>query len=192
MYERGGHVIEAVIFALWFFLPAGLANVAPVFSRMIPGLTKLSFPIDGGKSWRGKRILGNNKTWRGLLSGILIGVLTLAFQKYLYSNVLWLQLNLTDTVDYFTVSLWLGALLGFGALAGDAFESFAKRQLSIPSGKSWFPFDQLDYIIGGLLAASFITTLSFTQSITIMALWFGMHLFWTYVGYLIGVREDPI
>lgn len=183
---------EVILFALWFFLPAGLANVAPVFSRMIPGLRNISHPIDGGKSWRGKRLLGDNKSWRGLLSGIILAIVTLALQKYLYSNSQWLQQNLTETVDYFSISLWLGALLGFGALLGDAIESFAKRQLNIPSGKSWFPFDQLDYIIGGLLAASFIVSLSFTQALSVTAVWFGMHLFWTYVGYLIGVREDPI
>ena len=185
-------MIEVLLFSIWFFLPAGLANVTPVFARMIPGFTKLSHPIDGGKMWQGKRILGDNKTWRGLLFGVFIGVITLALQKYLFNNSLWLQDNLPNTVDYQTVTLWLGVLLGFGALAGDAIESFIKRQSGYNSGSSWFPFDQIDYIVGGLLASSLVVALTFSQVLIIIVIWFGMHLFWTYVGYLIGVREDPI
>jgi CDP-diglyceride synthetase len=59
----------------WFFLPAGIANMSPVLANKIPGINQWKTPLDFGKSWRGKRIFGNNKTWRGLIFGTLIASL---------------------------------------------------------------------------------------------------------------------
>ena len=60
-------------FALWFFLPAGLANGAPVIANKVPLINKWITPLDFGKTWGGKRIFGSNKTWRGLVVGGLTG-----------------------------------------------------------------------------------------------------------------------
>lgn len=181
---------DTILFALWFFLPAGLANTTPVFANRTPLLKQWKTPMDFGKSLGKKRLLGNNKTWRGFFFGILIAVITLLLQKYLYANSAWLQE--TIHLDYGEVTLWLGVLLGAGALLGDAIESAFKRQQNIPAGQSWFPFDQLDYIVGGLLLASLVVSVSFGQSMAIIIIWFAMHLFWTYVGFLLGLREQPI
>jgi hypothetical protein len=39
------------MFALWFFLPAGVANAAPVFANKIPVLNRWKTPMDFGKSY---------------------------------------------------------------------------------------------------------------------------------------------
>ena len=39
-------MIKDILFVLWFFLPAGLANMAPIFAARLPYLRKLSFPLD--------------------------------------------------------------------------------------------------------------------------------------------------
>ena len=41
---------------------------------------------------------------------------------------------------------------GFGALGGDALKSLIKRRCGIPPGKPWVPADQLDFVVGGLVA----------------------------------------
>ena len=64
--------MSTYISALLLFLPAGIANAVPVLVKKVPGLSKLKAPIDGGISFRGKRLLGANKTWRGLISGTLV------------------------------------------------------------------------------------------------------------------------
>lgn len=184
-------MIDAIVFALWFFLPAGLANASPVIANRIPVVNQLTTPLDFGKSYRGKRLFGKNKTWRGLLAGIVIATLTVMLQKWLYINNDWLQSTIT-MVDYRTVSLWLGPLLGAGALLGDAIESFVKRQLDVASGDPWFPFDQIDYIIGGILLSSPIVMLPGYINVTILLVWFGMHLSWSYVGFLLGLKDKPI
>jgi len=38
--------------------------------------------------------------------------------------------------------------MGAGALVGDLIKSFFKRKLKIDEGNAWFPFDQIDWIIG--------------------------------------------
>lgn len=184
-------MIEYLIFALWFFAPAGFANAAPVFANKIPVLNQWKTPIDFGKSYRGKRILGDNKTWRGFCFGVLIAALTLLLQKYLYANNTWLQETIT-VVNYSTITVWLGVLLGAGALLGDAVESFFKRQASVPSGEAWFPFDQIDYIIGGILLSSLVVTLSPAYNAAILLVWFGLHLISSYIGFLLGLKDKPI
>lgn len=188
-------MIDSILLALWFFLPAGVANAAPTFANKLPVLKKWKTPIDLGKTYRGKRVFGNNKTFRGFFFGVLAAVLTA-----------WLQLQFFKTVEvtdfwataysmnhYFSNDyLLLGALLGAGALLGDMLESFLKRQRDVPSGESWFPFDQIDYIVGGLLLGSFVTVLRVDGYLLVLGVWFGMHLLFAYIGYLLGLKDKPI
>jgi CDP-2,3-bis-(O-geranylgeranyl)-sn-glycerol synthase len=117
-----------------FFLPAYVANSAPVFVRKVP---VLAYPLDGGIMWRGHRLLGNNKTWRGLLFGTLMGGVTGIIMDASGLPFVW----------------WWGFVLGFAALLGDALKSCAKRQVGIRPGGRWMPFDQLDFIIVAYLAS---------------------------------------
>jgi CDP-2,3-bis-(O-geranylgeranyl)-sn-glycerol synthase len=184
--------MQEILFALWFFAPAGIANSSPVFANKIPFLNKLGVPIDAGKTFRGKRIFGDHKTLRGFIAGTITGVLVALVQMLLYSNFSWIK-ELSSSVDYGDpIVLAMGAALGFGALAGDAIKSFFKRQLSVPSGESWFPFDQLDYIVGGVFASSIFVTLSFTQYVTITLVWFLIHPVATFIGWLLKLKDSPI
>ncbi|MBW3568606.1 CDP-archaeol synthase [Candidatus Parcubacteria bacterium] len=180
-----------ILFAGWFFLPAGVANMAPIFAAKAPYFQKFSQPIDGGRTWHGQAILGPHKTWRGVISGILAGVLTLFLQKLLFQNFAWAT-DISSGLDYAALPLAFGALMGFGALAGDAFKSFFKRRLGRKSGSSWFPFDQLDYIIGGLAASLIFVNLELSQYLWIFIIWFGLHLGISYIGYLAGLKPRPI
>ncbi len=143
--------MEQILLALWIFFPAALANMAPTISNNIPILKYVSQPIDMGKKIRGKRILGDHKTFRGLISGVIGGFLGGIVQMILYTNFSWAR-SMAGPIDYSTPEILLiGAVLGFGALLGDSVKSFFKRQINIPPGKGWFPFDQMDFIIGSSL-----------------------------------------
>src|SRR6266581_6603367 len=108
-------MILNLFFVLWFFLPAGLANAAPVFAARIPILSSLSYPLDGYLKFDGKPILGEHKTIRGLLSGIIIGVLTALIELYFYSHIPFIHKNVPISYNLAN-SLLLGVLLGLGAL----------------------------------------------------------------------------
>lgn len=183
--------MDQLLFALWFFVPAGLANAVPPLAAHIPLLKKLDWPLDAGRSWRGHRIFGQNKTWRGLIAGVLVATLVVGLEKYLYLHSEWIRSFVP--YDYAQAPFWaLGPLLGTGALLGDAIESFFKRQLNRKPGSTWFPFDQLDYIIGGLLASMLVVRLSLREYVLIAVIWFGLHIAGSGFGYLIGVKDKPI
>jgi CDP-2,3-bis-(O-geranylgeranyl)-sn-glycerol synthase len=184
--------MQEILFALWFFAPAGIANSSPVFANKIPLLNKLGMPIDGGKTFRGKRIFGDHKTLRGFIVGTIAGFLVALLQMLLYTNFSWFN-ELSSSVDYSDpIVLVMGAALGFGALTGDAIKSFFKRQFSVPSGESWFPFDQIDYIVGGLFASAFFVSLALSQYVTITIVWFLIHPIATFIGWLLKLKDSPI
>ena len=125
---------------IYFLLPAGLANMAPVLMKFwFKGLAR---PIDNGKTWRGKPLFGRSKTWRGLIFASLFGVMTFGLQQYLYNFESIREISLFNYNQY---SLWLGLLMGLGAILGDLLKSMAKRRFNLAPGKSWIPFDQIDY-----------------------------------------------
>lgn len=184
--------MEMILFALWFFLPAGLANAAPVFANKIPGYNKWNTPLDFGLKFRGKRIFGDNKTWRGLMFGIVLATVTLGLQVYAFNHFGWAQ-DIAININYFILPVYiLGPLFAIGALGGDALESFFKRQRGIPSGESWFPFDQLDYIIGGLVTSFLIIELTLEEYLAVIVVWFCVHIIATFIGYAIGLRDAKI
>ena len=79
-----------------------------------------------------------------------------------------------------------------GALGGDAIESFFKRRVGIKAGNPWFFFDQVDYIIGGLLFGSIVFVPPVEVLICTVALFFLLHLVVSYVGFLFGFKDKPI
>jgi CDP-2,3-bis-(O-geranylgeranyl)-sn-glycerol synthase len=185
--------VNEILFALWFFAPAGIANGAPVFANKISLLDKFGKPIDHGKSWRGKRIFGDHKTYRGFLVGVIVAVFIAAIQMILYTNFDFFSVEITNNIDYSDPKvLVLGAFLGFGALAGDAVKSFFKRQLSVPSGKSWFPFDQIDYILGGLIMSVPIVALSPVDYLAVFIVWAFLHPIATFIAWILKLKDSPI
>ncbi|HSX46433.1 MAG TPA: CDP-archaeol synthase [Patescibacteria group bacterium] len=167
--------------AILFFLPAGVSNMSPVFANKIPWFNKWNTPIDFGKSYKGQRILGDNKRWRGIVAGTLMGGATAVI------------VSIFNTHTVITIPpFWVGCLLGFGALAGDAIESFFKRLCKVQPGHSWFPFDQIDYILGGLLLVWPIAALPLWVVLTIFITYFGLHLLVAYIAYLLGLKDRPL
>jgi CDP-2,3-bis-(O-geranylgeranyl)-sn-glycerol synthase len=185
-------MIDDIVFALWFFLPAGMANMIPIPISKIPALKRFDAPIDFGRTFRGKRIFGAHKTWRGLAVGVIAATLTLWLQQYLVGTFDWFG-SFADEVDYASLpTLLMGALFGIGALGGDAIESFFKRQFNIAPGHGWFPFDQTDYIIGGAIATMPFVALSLGQYAWLIVVWLVVHVVSTVIGYYIGMKERPI
>ena len=173
-------------------MPAGFANAAPVFANKIPLLNTLGVPIDMGKHFRGKRIFGDHKTVRGFVAGVAVGAITGALQHGIYMHSSWIQHFSLISYSSLLTSVMLGVLLSFGALFGDAIKSFFKRQFSVPSGRAWFPFDQIDYIVGGLIFASIIIDLPHSAYWWIGLIWFLIHPIATFVAWLVGLKDSPI
>lgn len=132
-----------ILQALYLMLPAYLANMAPVIAGKIWG-HKFSQPLDFGKKYQGRDILGKNKTWRGLLVAVIVAIITVYLQQFLMANEFFGGLSL---FDYTAIDpLVYGFLLGFGVILGDAVKSFFKRRKNLKPGDKWMPWDQLDFL----------------------------------------------
>lgn len=172
-------MLELLLFSFWWFLPAGFANMAPIVAAKIPLLKGWSTPLDFGRVWRGNRITGDNKTWRGLIIGVLVGSMV----AYLQSLTPWWHIEGNPFL--------LGALLGFGALLGDAIESCVKRQKGIASGEKWVPWDQLDYIIGGILCSMFVVVLPWSVYFFTIVFYSLLHPLSSKLGFMLGIKAKP-
>jgi CDP-2,3-bis-(O-geranylgeranyl)-sn-glycerol synthase len=183
--------MQTILSVLWFFLPVGIANTAPIFAAHIGLLKNYTYPMDFYRTFRGKRIFGDHKTFRGLIAGVILAVITILLQEYLYQRFSFIRR--ISVIDYTEVRPFVfGFLCTAGALIGDALKSFFKRQVGVPPGKAWVPFDQIDYVIGGIIATSFYIRLHIVFYLLAIIVWVGMHVLSTYIGYILGLKESPI
>lgn len=164
--------------SMYFFLPAYLANMAPVLFKWLPFLNK---PIHEKK-------LGNHKTWRGLLVGTLVGTGVFALQKYAYTR----GFTSWALIDYSGFSVLLGTFLGFGALFGDAFKSYYKRKMNLAPGSPWVPWDQIDFVIGGLVVGMFFYVPPASVVLLLLLISPLLHLLFNYLGYLLRINKNKI
>ena len=172
---------------LYFFLPAYLANMAPV---VVQGhFTALDRPIDGGRMFRGCRVLGAHKTWRGLVAGTVVGLGVFGAQRLLY-DLGWLR-DLA-AIDYDVMPLATGLLLGLGTGVGDAVKSFCKRRVAIAPGASWLGFDQLDFMVGAYVFAAPWYAPPVAMFLLCLPVVFVGTIAVTTIGYELGLKESWI
>ena len=174
--------------AVWFLVPAGFANMAPVVAaRLLPGW---EWPVDFGLSLGGMRLFGSHKTWRGITAGLIAGTAVFLLQQALRGAVP--ALNAVSLFDYAAASPLLGAWMALGALIGDLAKSAAKRRLGIAPGRTWFPFDQTDWLIGTLLFSEPVLRLSASVLLGILLTGLALHLLVKLAGYLLHIDRSPI
>lgn len=142
---------DIILQALYFMLPAYIANALPVVFSNIEMGKIFERPVDLGRKWHGERIFGDNKTVKGFFVGTIGGILVCFIQFLLFGHG---YMHEVSIVNYtFVGSLVIGFLLGFGALVGDSVKSFIKRRVGIKPGAPFPIFDQVDYVIGALVFA---------------------------------------
>jgi len=187
--------INAILIVLWVMGPAYIANSVAV-------LTGGRYPIDQGKiSSDGNRILGDGKTWSGLLGGTLGGII---FGILLDAGDSRMALEHLTGEEY-EKSLWgsnpilVFFLLSFGALLGDMTASFYKRRQNLQRGDKFALLDMYDFIFMSLLLC-FIFERDWLLSwildgtvplFTILVLTPFLHRGVNIIGYKIGVKNEP-
>ena len=164
---------------IWLILPAYLANMAPLLAKKLLK-DRFSTPIDSNR-------LGANKTFRGLIAGMVMGIAVAPAHRALSSFPIAQRLSLVP-YESLNVTLW-GFLLGAGALLGDAAKSFFKRQRGISPGTPWRPFDQLDFLVGAMALAQFVYVPPVPVILDILLLMPCLKIVSAHVGYAIGWRE---
>lgn len=164
-------VLNLIALALWFILPAYVANAAPV----VLGRGR---QIDGGKKFiDGRPIFGAGKTWRGFVAGIATGIMVGLVQGLIAGGL--------------SHYLLLGFLLALGALFGDLLGSFIKRRLGIRRGSAAPGLDQLDFVVIALLLASLVNLPRWEVILTILIITPPIHLATNLAGYKLGFKSRP-
>jgi CDP-2,3-bis-(O-geranylgeranyl)-sn-glycerol synthase len=121
--------IDSLYEGLIAVIPAMFANATPVIARG-------RRPIDGGlKFLDGRRLLGDGKTWEGLIAGLVAG----AIVGFLLALVLG-----EPQIAY------IGLLSSIGAMIGDLIASFIKRRLGMQRGAPAPVLDQLNFYVGAV------------------------------------------
>ncbi|MCS7109257.1 MAG: CDP-2,3-bis-(O-geranylgeranyl)-sn-glycerol synthase [Candidatus Micrarchaeota archaeon] len=135
-------MIETLIKAFIFILPAYFANAAPVLFKT----GKSNTPMDYGiKFFDSRRILGKGKTWVGFFVGIITGTFI--------GFITWF-LGILNLYSDMETHILVAFLLSLGTMVGDSIGSFIKRRMNLKSGTSMPIMDQLSFFIFALLFAS--------------------------------------
>jgi hypothetical protein len=155
----------------------------------------LKRPLDGGATIGGRRVFGDNKTWRGVLFMVagpaLAAVALTRWPAY--------RDALPDPVADASPLLW-GALVGLGVVVGELPNSFLKRRLDIAPGTqrrgsgglALTVLDQADLVPGVWLCLAPVYVLGpATVAVAFVAVAV-VHMVVNVIGYAIGARTAPI
>ena len=173
------------------FLPVlgGALAHAPVLALDL--LEPLKRPLDGGATFRGRRLFGDNKTWRGavvIVAGVVVTTLLLSLWPWWWDR---LPDGIRDAGP-----LLYGVLLGLGVVLGELPNSFLKRRLDVPPGaQSSLPltiYDQADFVLAVWVLLLPLWAMAWWQAAFVFAVVTAVHLVINVIGYAIGARTAPI
>ncbi|MBO7449663.1 MAG: CDP-archaeol synthase [Clostridiales bacterium] len=182
-------------------VPTILAGIMVMLWCKLPILKSLARPIDNGKNFvDGRRIFGDNKTWKGLIGYIIFNTLF---------SVLWGFICLNKTLadlDFFyqehentiVFNLIIGVLLGLGYSLFELPNSFLKRRLDITPGKTmkgfWKGFfvflDQADSVFGVALVVWILYPLGIVLYLLYVLVGAATHILLNMLLYLMRLRKN--
>jgi len=183
---------DCTLFLIAAFIISGIVHTIWMRSRI-----SLSFviPLDGGLKLRQRRILGDNKTLRGLM--VLIPGTGCSF--FLLGTVVRSQAGVLDGVWPLSPAAFglLGLLAGLGFMLGELPNSFIKRQMGILPGEAakgpirkvvFLIMDRVDSLLGMLLAISLVVPTPWQIWLYVFVLGPFIHLFFSFVLFLLKVK----
>ena len=177
--------LATIAVAFWAMLPAYVPNNVAV-------LAGGGRPIDGGRTWRGRRLLGDGKTWRGTATGIIAGAaLALALDA--------VRPGVVDALDVPLPAFPLAAALALpaGAMLGDILASFVKRRTGRERGAAFPGLDQLDFVVVALVLTWLVAREWFAATFTlpviavVLVLTPILHVGTNTIAYVLGLKEEP-
>lgn len=185
-------------------MPTIFTGILTMIWCKLPILAALNIPIDKEKRLSdGKRLFGQNKTWKGLLGYLLLGAVSSIVWGALCQSLPYLEARNYFYVyqqNTFSFNLATGLLLGLAYALFELPNSFLKRRLAIEEGKTasrgrlkkaFFIFlDQADSLFGCVLVlACFypMTPIFYLSYVLISA---GTHLLLNILLYLAHLRRN--
>lgn len=178
-------LLVPVIVALWVALPAYIPNNVAVIAGGGP-------PIDGGREWRGARVLGDGKTWRGSLVGVAGGIVVAMLLNVLNGSV-------SGTIGIGLPVFPIAIVIAFplGAILGDMTASFIKRRTGRERGRAFPGVDQLDFLVMALLLGLLADPgwmAAVFEPLVIIAIFVitpVLHVSTNVIAYALGLKNEP-
>ncbi len=177
----------------------GILNM--VFTKT-PLYRKHCSPIDRGRTLKdGKRLFGDNKTWTGFFSMIVFTCAAQIIKGLILSACGGEQLDefylRHENTPVYNMSI--GAALGFIYMLFELPNSFIKRRIDIPPGKTvrgvrgaaFFIYDQIDSLIGVMLLLVLVSGISWGKYLLYILLGGVTHIAINLLLYLVKVRRNP-
>jgi len=183
-------------FLILAFVTAGFVQTFWLRSRVSKRFQR---PIDGGRTFRGVRIFGDNKTWRGFIAivpgvGIAFVLFCILFAVFPYrvNEGLW-----PLSILQFGI---LGCLVGIGFMLGELPNSFVKRRLGVLPGEAaegpyarriCFLVDRFDSILGGMFVLALVVPVPILTWCYIFLFGPIIHLGFNVLLFQLGVKARP-
>ena len=183
-----------VIAYLFFPLLVGLALHG--FCIKYDALAFLCRPIDRGRKFRGKRLFGENKTYRGVVVVSLGTVIGFGLQSLLLHRIA--SVRSVELFDYaFFKSVTLGVGVGGAAMLSELPNSFIKRRFEIAPGraaKGWkgvvfYVYDQIDFLLGSWLVLAIVVPVTVERVLFSSGLLLVAHQLMSSAGHALGMRR---
>ena len=180
----------------YLFLPLLVGLALHGFFIKYDVLTFLCRPIDRGRSFRGKRIFGDNKTYRGLAVVSLGTAIGFGLQSLLLHRSA--SIRSLELFDYaFFKSVAVGLAVGVSAMLSELPNSFIKRRFEIAPGsvaKGWkrlifYVYDQIDFLLGAWLVLAVVVPITVERALLSAGLLLVAHQLMSSAGYALGMRK---
>ncbi|MHC1635010.1 MAG: CDP-2,3-bis-(O-geranylgeranyl)-sn-glycerol synthase [Candidatus Methanospirareceae archaeon] len=178
-------LISTIAVAIWLMLPAYVANG----SAALFGGKK---PIDRGIFFGKHRLLGDGKTYEGLLRGFFCG-----FSIGIIQTRIGEWLGIKPSFGTFSFAIIPLSCLSLGAMLGDIMGSFVKRRIGLERGAMLPIIDQLDFVFGAWLLLFLFARNWFLEAFTVEILLAiviitpFLHLSTNYIAFKMGKKKVP-
>jgi len=160
----------------------------------------LKKPIDAGKKFKGKRIFGDHKTWKGFVGYIFFNIIFAVIFGWIYDlcNINHVSYIYQNHRNFFLFNVCLGALIGLAYALFELPNSFMKRRMGIKPGKTtndwrkWFFvfLDQADSVFGVCLVVCIFYHMSVGFYLLYVLIGAVTHIIINMLLYLVGLRKN--
>lgn len=160
-----------MIIAISKFLALVIAiNGAPILIRYT-FKQRFSLPVDFNyRLADGQFLFGSTKTWRGIISAVIMGILVAPILGFTW---------------------YLGACVALASMSGDLFSSFIKRRLEMPSSSMALLLDQLPEVLFPAVLCMQALQLSFIEVLYAAVMFVVAELVLSQLLYKWGIRKQP-
>jgi hypothetical protein len=184
-------------------LPVILAAILNMIWVNVPALKETLGPMDNGRLLAdGKRLLGDNKTWKGFWGMVVFTALTTtAFHSIviIYPAANNWSLLPFDLYQFPWEPLLYGAIWGLAYVLAELPNSYIKRRLNIGAGENanglkgafFLIVDQADSVLGCVIVMPLFCDLTLGQAIGMLVLGTIVHLLVNMMLFVVNLKKQP-